>query len=40
MCRIKVQEILEEKGHECYTVSPETNAMEALNLMAEKNVGA
>jgi CBS domain-containing protein len=35
-----IKDILEAKGHEVYTISPDATVYEALNLMAEKNVGA
>jgi CBS domain-containing protein len=35
----KVKEILQEKGSTVYSVSPETSVLEALHLMAERNIG-
>lgn len=35
-----IKDILEAKGHEVYTISPDATVYEALSLMAEKNVGA
>ena len=35
-----IRDILEAKGHEVYTISPDATVYEALSLMAEKNVGA
>jgi CBS domain-containing protein len=35
-----VKNILEEKGHEVWTVSPEAKVITALELMKEKGVGA
>ena len=35
-----VQDILKEKGHEVWTVSPQMKVITALKLMAEKNIGA
>ncbi len=35
-----VKEILERKGQEYYWVTPETKTVDALGLMAEKNIGA
>lgn len=36
---ISVQQILEAKGHSTYHVSPDATVFEALQLMAEKDVG-
>lgn len=36
----KVRQILENKGHDIWSSSPENSVYEALELMAEKNVGA
>lgn len=35
-----VSEILRNKGHEVYSVSPDASVFDALEIMAEKNVGA
>lgn len=35
-----VKQILEEKGHEIWSVSPDDNVYDALKKMAEKNIGA
>lgn len=37
---IFVIDILKEKGNQYYSVNPETNTIDALKLMAEKNIGA
>ena len=37
---VKVKEILKEKGHDVWSVRPEATVLEALKLMAEKNIGA
>jgi len=37
---VKVREILKEKGHDVWSVRPEATVLEALKLMAEKNIGA
>ncbi len=37
---INVNDILKEKGNQYYAVSPSANVIEALRLMAEKNIGA
>jgi CBS domain-containing protein len=36
----KIREILEVKGNQIYSVSPDTTVYDALKLMADKNVGA
>ena len=36
----KVKQILKEKGHDFYSVSPKSTVYEALQHMAEKDVGA
>jgi CBS domain-containing protein len=36
----KVAHILDRKGHEVWSVPPEASVFEALEIMAEKNVGA
>jgi CBS domain-containing protein len=38
MCLVKT--ILEEKGNQVWTISPEAKVIDALQVMAEKNVGA
>jgi CBS domain-containing protein len=38
--KTRVQEILERKGFDVWSVSPETTVFDALQLMAEKRVGA
>lgn len=35
-----VKDILETKGHDVWSVAPETKVFDALKLMAEKNIGA
>ena len=35
-----VREILQEKGDQVWSVSPETTVFDALRLMADKNIGA
>jgi CBS domain-containing protein len=35
-----VEEILLQKGHEVWNISPKATVMEALKLMAEKHIGA
>ena len=35
-----VKQILEDKGHQIWSVSPDDNVYDALTLMAEKNIGA
>lgn len=37
---MKVSEILKVKGNILYTVPPETGLLEAINLMAEKDIGS
>ncbi len=37
---ITVKQILDEKGHQVWTVAPDASVFEALNLMADKGVGA
>jgi CBS domain-containing protein len=37
---MKVKELLDQKGYDVYSVSPETTVFEALQLMAEKEIGA
>jgi CBS domain-containing protein len=37
---ITVKQILEEKGHQVWTISPEASVYEALKIMADKRVGA
>ena len=36
----KVRELLEEKGTQVWSIAPEASVLDALALMAEKNVGA
>ncbi len=35
-----VQRVLETKGNEIYTIAPDAKVIDALRLMAEKNIGA
>ena len=35
-----VKQLLEEKGTQVWSVAPETTVFQALELMAEKNIGA
>lgn len=35
-----VRHLLEEKGHEIWTIAPQASTFEALELMAQKNIGA
>jgi CBS domain-containing protein len=35
-----VRHLLEEKGNKVWTISPQATAFEALEIMAEKNIGA
>ena len=37
---ITVKQILDEKGYQVWTISPDAKVIEALKLMAEKGVGA
>jgi len=37
---ITVQQLLKEKGRDIWSIAPQATAYEALQLMAEKNVGA
>jgi CBS domain-containing protein len=37
---ITVNDLLKHKGHEVYSVSPDTSTLEALQLMSENNIGA
>ena len=37
---INVRDILQEKGNQIWSVSPDTSVFDALGLMAEKNLGA
>ena len=37
---MQVQELLDKKGHEVYSVSPDATVYDALKLMAEKEIGA
>ena len=36
----KVQQLLDEKGTQVWSIGPDTGVAEALALMAEKNIGA
>lgn len=36
----KIREILEKKGNQIYSVSPDTTVYDALKLMADNNIGA
>lgn len=38
--KITLSDVLDAKGHNVWSVSPESSAYEALELMAEKDVGA
>ena len=35
-----VSAILSQKGHQVYSISPETTVFEAIQIMADKNIGA
>ncbi|RMG32063.1 MAG: CBS domain-containing protein [Bacteroidetes bacterium] len=37
---ISVNQLLRQKGNELWTISPDASVFEALQLMAEKNIGA
>jgi len=37
---VTVKDVLDEKGHSVWTISPEAKVIAALKLMAKKNVGA
>ncbi len=37
---MRVKKLLDQKGHEVYSVSPDTSVYDALKLMAEKEIGA
>ncbi len=37
---MKVKDLLDQKGYDVYSVSPQTTVFEALQLMAEKEIGA
>ena len=37
---MQVKELLDKKGHDVYSVSPDATVYEALKLMAEKEIGA
>ena len=37
---MRVNKLLDQKGHEVYSVSPDTTVYDALKLMAEKEIGA
>lgn len=37
---MKVKELLDKKGHDVYSISPDATVFDALQLMAEKEIGA
>ena len=37
---MRVKKLLDQKGHDVYSVSPDTAVYDALQLMAEKEIGA
>ena len=37
---MKVKELLDQKGHDVYSVSPDATVFDALQLMAEKEIGS
>lgn len=37
---IAVRSVLETKGHEVWSISPQAHVIDALKIMAEKNIGA
>jgi CBS domain-containing protein len=37
---MRIKKLLDKKGHEVYSVSPDTTVYDALKLMAEKEIGA
>ena len=37
---MRVKKLLDQKGHEVYSVTPDTTVYDALKLMAEKEIGA
>ena len=37
---MKIKKLLDQKGYEVYSVSPDTTVYDALKLMAEKEIGA
>ena len=37
---MQVKELLDKKGHEVYSISPDASVYDALKLMAEKEIGA
>ena len=37
---MRVKKLLDQKGHEVYSVSPDTTVYDALRVMAEKEIGA
>ena len=37
---MKVKELLDQKGHDVYSVSPDATVLDALQLMADKEIGA
>ena len=37
---MKVKELLDQKGHDVYSITPDATVYDALKLMAEKEIGA
>jgi CBS domain-containing protein len=37
---LTVKDVLDEKGHDVWTIAPEAKVIDALKLMAEKSIGA
>ena len=37
---MRVKKLLDQKGHDVYSVAPDTTVYDALKLMAEKEIGA
>ncbi len=37
---MRVKKLLDQKGHDVYSVSPDTTVYDALKIMAEKEIGA
>jgi CBS domain-containing protein len=37
---MRVKKLLDKKGHDVYTISPDATVFDALQLMAEKEIGA